>query len=245
MRTNFWAIGDLHLSFGKPRDFSIYGDLWVNHTERLAQNWRQQVGDDDVILLLGDLSWASTYARVKPDLAWIDRLPGRKVCIRGNHDRWWRNVQEVRKYMLPPNFTALQGDCVNIEGVLICGAQGHIAPQDPYYRPDPPANRYERELATLDAALTDAAAQRQAGQALIIMMHYPPFTSDGRATAFSEMIEQHAPAQCLYAHLHKAYEWQVAINQERNGIHYRLLAADFVNMTPQQVHPVPETIPSS
>lgn len=236
--TKFWAIGDTHLSFARPRDQERFGEKWRNYVQRIADNWRKTVHTDDVVLLLGDVSWANTPKKVRPDLAWLAELPGRKVMVRGNHDRWWRNIDDVRGKILPPGFFALQGDTLEIDGVLLCGAQGHIAPNDPYYRPDPPHNRYEREIATLQAGIEQVAQVRQNGQPLIVMLHYPPFTSDAQPTAFSAMIEQVAPAQCLYGHLHRASEWEVAITgQERHGIKYRLLAADFVDMMLQQVWP--------
>jgi len=237
-QTTFWAIGDTHLSFSKPRDFTHFGEKWRDHAERIADSWRRQVRPQDVVLLLGDTSWASSFKQVLPDLEWLSTLPGRKVLVRGNHDHWWNNINKVRQQMLPAGFVALQGDSIILEDVVLCGAQGHIAPPDPYYRPDPPKNRYERELNTLQTALSAAAAQRShAHQPLIIMMHYPPFTSDAKPTAFIDLIEQYAPATCLYAHLHKTHEWEVAINGERNGIQYRLVAADYVNMELQQVYP--------
>jgi hypothetical protein len=235
--TIFWAIGDTHLSFAKPKDFTRFGDRWAGHIERLAQSWCDQVKPNDVVLLLGDTSWASSSSRVRADLTWLAQLPGRKVMVRGNHDRWWSNIKTVRRKLLPKGFSAIQGDSLVVDGVLLCGAQGHIAPQDPFYKPDPPANRYERELTTLKSALQAVGRVRQKGQPLIIMMHYPPFTSDGQPTEYSHLIEQHAPAICLYAHLHRPEEWAVAIQETRAGVSYRLLSADYLGMQLQRVFP--------
>lgn len=212
-----------------------FGEKWHDHVGRIERDWQARVAAQDVVLVLGDLSCASTYKAVQPDLAWLAHLPGRKVLIRGNHDRWWRDIAEVRRTMLPDHVFAIQGDAIEMEGIVLCGAQGHVAPHDPYYRPDPPFNRYERELKTLEAALNAAAAIRQPHQKLIVMMHYPPFTSEGQPTLYSEMIEQHAPALCLYGHLHKEHEWAVAMQGHHLGVEYRLLASDFLGMMLQPV----------
>ena len=242
-KTTFWSIGDLHLSFAKPRDFSQFGNVWHEHTQKLERNWRECVAPQDVVLLAGDTSWATSFARFKPDLEWLEDLPGRKVLVRGNHDLWWRDVHKVRKQYLPKNFYVLQGDCLEIDGVLLCGAQGHIAPNDPYYVPDPPKNRFEREMKSLSSALENAAKARSPGQPLVIMMHYPPFTSDGQPTPYSVMIEKLAPAYCIYGHLHKPDEWQTAVSGFRNGINYALLAADYLEMMPQRLNlDIPELI---
>lgn len=211
-------------------------EKWTDHAERIAVSWQSQVQSNDIVLLLGDVSWATTEQRVRPDLEWLAQLPGRKVMVRGNHDRWWVDIFKVRKRILPDRgFYALQGDSVVLDGVVLCGAQGHITPNDPYYRPDPPYNRYERELKTLQAALASAAKVRQNGQPLIVMMHYPPFTSDAQPTLYSQMIEAQAPAICLYGHLHRPEEWAVAMNGELRGVRYRLLSADFLGMKLQKV----------
>lgn len=241
MKTKFWAIGDTHLTFGRPRDFSHFGDIWKNHPERIRADWLAKVAADDVVLLLGDLSWSSTVRRAMPDIAWVNNLPGRKVLIRGNHDRWWVNINKVRRQILPTGWHAIQGDTLEIDGVLLCGAQGHVAPQDPYYAPDPPHNRYERELKTLEKAVKLAQHKRQGNQPLIIMTHYPPFTSDAKPTAYTELVESLAPAICLYGHLHREEEWKVAItDQTHNGIYYKLVAADFVQMQLQPITPLLE-----
>ncbi len=213
-----------------------FGQHWADHEQRIAAHWRANIQPEDVVLLLGDTSFGNTQRRVLPDLDWLAQLPGRKVMIRGNHDRWWTDIKKVRR-MLPEHTYALQGDCLEMDGVLLCGAQGHIAPEDPYYKPDPPHNRYEREIKTLAAAVRAAQAQRAPDQPLIVMMHYPPFTSKGQPTAFSRMLTPLAPALCLYAHLHREDEWRVAVHdQTRDGITYRLLSADFVDMMLQRVN---------
>jgi predicted phosphohydrolase len=235
MKTTFWAIGDMHLSFAKPRDFTQFGEKWHDHADRIAVHWRQCVQPHDVVLMLGDTSWANSVSRVRPDFEWLAALPGRKIMVRGNHDRWWSNIKKVRRNILPEGFYALQGDCMEVEGVLLCGAQGHIAPDDPFYRPDPPHNRYQRELDTLQMAVDAVKQARQPGQPLIILLHYQPFTSDARPTAYSALVEELAPAMCLYGHLHRSSEWEAAINGQRAGIDYRLLSADFVDMMLQEV----------
>ena len=40
------------------------------------------------MLITGDISWAMRVEDAAVDLQWIDRLPGTKVMIRGNHDYW-------------------------------------------------------------------------------------------------------------------------------------------------------------
>jgi hypothetical protein len=243
--TRIWAIADTHLSFHKPKDMAKFGGKWVDHEATIALHWRTQIAEGDVVLLPGDISWAQSPNRVWPDLNWLRALPGRKVLLRGNHDHWWKDIDKVRKIVEPMGFYALEGDCILLDGVVIAGAMGHVAPHDPYFHPDPPKDRYQRELARLEQALVSSAEARTAevGEAeerlpLILIMHYPPFTSDGQRTAYVDLISRFQPTLCLYGHLHHQREWEVACQGEFEGVQYALVAADYLGMKPKLVWPV-------
>jgi predicted phosphohydrolase len=237
MQTRFWAIADTHLSFGKPRDMSRFGEKWANHAERLATAWRACIAPNDVVLLPGDVSWAQSTGRILPDLAWLTTLPGRKVLLRGNHDHWWKSIEEARKIAEPLGFYLIEGDSITLDGVVICGAMGHVAPSDPYFVADAKKDRYTRELYRLGHALQHAAERREPSQPIILMMHYPPFTSEGHSTAYVDLISTYKPTMCLYGHLHRDCEWKVARTGEHEGVCYALVAADYLEMTPRLVWP--------
>lgn len=235
MSIRFWAIADTHLSFAKPKDMARFGDKWADHPSHLAAIWQASIRPDDVVLIPGDVSWAQSMNKLWPDLNWLYALPGRKVLLRGNHDHWWRDVINVRKIIEPMGFYALEGDSITLDGVLICGAMGHIAPNDPYYRVDPKKDRYTRELRRLECALQHAAERRAPDQPLVLMMHYPPFTSDGKPTPYVDLITRYQPTLCLYGHLHRQAEWEVARNGVYQGVQYALVAADYLQMTPRLI----------
>lgn len=56
--------------------------------ETIVANWNAKVWDTDTVYILGDFYFGSTEATG----AFLDRLRGHKVLIRGNHD-WTRNVK--------------------------------------------------------------------------------------------------------------------------------------------------------
>lgn len=236
MTTTVWAIADLHLSFAKPRDQTRFGEKWRDHEARIAAAWQERVAPQDIVLLPGDLSWAKKVRTVQPDLDWVTKLPGRKVLARGNHDWWWRDLDQIRCEVLPETMQAVQGSCLEINGVLICGTMGHVAPNDPYYKSHK-IRSYHRELTWLQNALESAETMRTNGQPIMTMLHYPPFTSSGQPSGFTEVIRQYAPEVCVYGHLHFAYEWAVAVNEPRDGTRYHLVAADYLSMVPRRVWP--------
>ena len=118
-----FAVSDLHLSGGvsdKPMD--IFGESWQGYMEAVEEDWRARVGEEDVVLLAGDLSWGMHLHEALPDIERVRRLPGIKAIVRGNHDYWWSSIGKVRA-ALGENFYAVQNDCVRIGRLLVCGSR--------------------------------------------------------------------------------------------------------------------------
>jgi len=101
-----YVIGDLHLSFGvKNKEMDIFGKVWENHTEKIEKSWRENVSEDDTVILAGDFSWAINLNEVLEDFKFINKLPGRKILIKGNHDFWWTSVSTfLYKHDLASNY---------------------------------------------------------------------------------------------------------------------------------------------
>lgn len=242
MTTKIWAISDTHLSFANNRDQTRFGEKWLEHTKRIERSWRQQVSLHDIVLLPGDLSWAHSPRNVQPDIDWLAKLPGKKVLARGNHDFWWKKLDQVRSQILRHEMYAVQGTCLNLSGTLVCGTMGHIAPNDPYYQPHK-YKSYQRELKWLKASLQQAQQMKSNGEPTILMMHYPPFTSDGRPTGFTEVIQEYRPDVCVYGHLHFEAEWAVAADGNLHGTLYQLVTCDYLDMAPKLIWP-PTALPN-
>ena len=120
-----YAISDLHLSLASPKPMDIFGPAWVDHPERLRENWDAVVTDADIVLLPGDLSWAMRLSEAKPDLDFVAERPGRKALIRGNHDYWWQRQMTSRiQRIIDRNLTFLQGTSVVMDGAGITGTRG-------------------------------------------------------------------------------------------------------------------------
>ena len=91
-----YAIADLHLSFGADKPMDIFFG-WDDYVQRLEKNWKKLVGEGDTIIIPGDISWGINYSEAIPDLQWIDRLPGRKILLKGNHDLWWDTMSKNKR----------------------------------------------------------------------------------------------------------------------------------------------------
>jgi len=126
---NIYAIGDLHLSgenVTKPMD--IFGSYSSGYVEELTKNWDATVGEGDVILIAGDISWAMYLKDARQDLDFIGKLKGIKILIRGNHDYWWQGISKVRA-ALPEGISVLQNDSIRFGGAVICGTRGWTVPE--------------------------------------------------------------------------------------------------------------------
>lgn len=73
-----YGIGDLHLDYSKEKPMDVFGENWINHEENIFSNWKQIIGEDDLVLLPGDISWALKLSEAYCDLMRIDELPGKK-----------------------------------------------------------------------------------------------------------------------------------------------------------------------
>ena len=127
-----FAIGDTHLPSTRKKDMDRFG--WVGHPEPLRKAWDETVGDDDAVIVAGDISWATRPHEVMDDLAWLDARPGKKVLLRGNHDFWWGDSTSKLRTLFEPfrSFVGfLQKSAVEVGPYLIAGSRLWTAPEAP------------------------------------------------------------------------------------------------------------------
>ena len=164
-----FAIGDLHLSGNPPtKPMDIFGPHWDNHWARIKEHWANNVTDDDIVFLVGDMSWALRLDEAACDLQEIASMPGKKYMIRGNHDYWWASANKMRNLM-GDAITFLQGhgtaELIQTEEgpriIAFGGTRAYLCPGDSHFSPETDQSIYERELMRTEAALQemDAAVQ--------------------------------------------------------------------------------------
>ena len=90
-----YAISDLHLALNVDKPMDIFGERWLNHDEKIKENWISRITDEDTVLIAGDISWSMKAEDSKVDLDWIDSLPGKKIISKGNHDYWWSSISKL------------------------------------------------------------------------------------------------------------------------------------------------------
>ena len=102
-----FALSDTHLSFNSNKPMDKFGSIWHKHPDKIRQNCLDKMQDDDILLLPGDLSWASKLEQAKQDLAFLAAIPGSKILLRGNHDYWWSTLNKMRNLAQAENWSSL------------------------------------------------------------------------------------------------------------------------------------------
>lgn len=228
-----FAIGDLHLPGGDMKPMDVFGPHWENHFERISEDWRARVTDEDIVLIPGDISWAMQLSGALEDLRRIASLPGRILILRGNHDYWWSSLTQLR-CSLPSNMHAVQNDAYDAGDVVFCGTRGWMippgvvsgAPEGSKGQISQDEKLYRREAMRLEMSLK-AAQKIAAGRPVFAMMHYPPLLPEcaRTGTEFTRLLTQYGAVRCVYGHLHGP-SVQRGYNGLYNGVQYDLVSCD-------------------
>ena len=227
-----YAMGDMHLSFGiKDKPMDIFGDAWQGYMEKLSDRCRAVLKEDDLLLLVGDLSWATYMEQATADFEFVESLPGKKIISKGNHDYWWDTLTKLNKYKKEKNLSSidfLHNNFFVYEDYAICGNRGWI-----FSSSQEDIKIYERELSRLEFSLLEA--EKAGFNKKIVMTHFPPLPAleagDGRMV---DLMKKYGVEQCVYGHLHN-------INPKENhsylinGIRFRLVASDYLEFAPLRI----------
>lgn len=221
-----FAISDLHLSFAVEKPMDIFGDGWQNHFERVSEDWRARVGEEDLVLLGGDISWGMNTEQAAPDYAAIAALPGKKAVVKGNHDLYWGSLSKMQTAF--PEFAFLQNNCLRFENVLVVGSRGWTIPTEESDAHD--VAIYRRELIRLELSLSHAERVRTPDDKVVAMLHYPPFDAKYADSEVTELLAKHRVDAVTYGHLHGKNS-RVTPVLEKQGIKYYITSCDLVANT--------------
>lgn len=192
-----FAISDLHLSLSGAKPMEIFGSGWEGYLDAIEKNWR--AGDDDITLIAGDISWAMQLSEALTDIAFLGKLSGNKILLRGNHDYWWKSISAVRA-SLPNKVFAVQNDCLRFGSVLVCGSRGWTFPEATSSAED--IKIFNRELIRIELSLKKMEEMRKEGDYVVAMTHFPPFNANFQPSALTEMFTRYGVDKVVYGHLH-------------------------------------------
>ncbi len=221
-----YAIGDLHLCLGAPKPMDVFGGAWVGYMNKLEQGL-SKIGPEDTTVLLGDLSWALSLEEAREDFSWIDRIPGKKIILKGNHDYWWSTAKKFYKFCEDNGFSnqfILNNNHYEYGNYAVCGTRGWFFEEERSGEHDEKV--FKRELIRLEASLQSAGDKQK-----LVFLHYPPRYKGYECNEILTLLKKYDVRRCFYGHLHGASH---GLAQEGlwDGIEYRLVSADRLAFTP-------------
>lgn len=223
-----YAIGDTHLSLGSDKPMDVFGGGWTGYVEKLKEGF-SAISPEDTVVLCGDLSWGMSLEEAKQDFAFLNDLPGKKLLLKGNHDYWWNTASKMNKFFQENQFhtlSILHNNCGFYGDVALCGTRGWFYEEE---RGEHSAKVFNRELMRLEASLKAAGEKEK-----ICFLHYPPVYQGYCCKEIIELLQKYEVKRCYYGHLHGGSH-RFAVCGERDGIHFELIAADYLRFKPEKI----------
>ena len=220
-----YSISDLHLSVNNPKPMDIFGPTWEGYLDKIFSQWKEMIGDDDLVLLAGDFSWAMKLEDAVSDFDLLKDLPGKKIIIRGNHDYWWKSISAVRA-ILPVGFYAIQNDAMKFGDYIVCGTRLWKLPDKNKEMTPEDQKIYRKEIIRLEMTLQNAVKLKEADEKIICMLHYPPYTFKEEDNEVTALLEKYGVYKVVYGHIHACFRQSLVL--EKNAITYYMTSCDIV-----------------
>lgn len=230
-----FAIADLHLSLNPNIDkpMNVFGDNWNDYENVLKKNWMEKVSDNDLVVLPGDISWATYLKDTIYDFEYINNLPGTKLILKGNHDYWWSTIKKMDAFLEENNMNTihfLMNNSFKFENKIFVGTRGWSLNDEVDGE-----KMIARENIRFELSIKDALKNKTDEDELIALFHYPPFNDDyiknDVPNEFVDTMKKYNIKKCYYAHLHGASH-KNAFEGVKDGIEYKLISADYLGFDP-------------
>ena len=227
---SIYTIGDLHLSFSQNKPMNIFGDNWNGHADKIRKNWIEKVNKEDFVVLPGDFSWAMYLKDTYKDFEYLEKLPGNKILLKGNHDYWWSGLSKMNEYLKENNFNNinfLYNNSYLVENTIIAGTRGWNLTDS-----EDNEKMLNRECIRLKLSLEDGINKFGRNKEIIVFMHYPPISKAGISNAHTQkyisIMKEYGVKKCYYGHLHGTSHSE-AIEGNVDGIEFYLVSSDYLD----------------
>lgn len=227
---SIYVIADLHLSFLHNKPMDIFGVNWENHAEKIKYNWISKVKDEDYVILPGDFSWEMHLEDTKLDFEYLNKLPGKKILLKGNHDYWWTTISKMNNFIQEKGFKNidfLYNNSYLVEDKIIVGTRGwNILDTENDNK------MIKRECVRLEISIQDGINKFGEDKEMISFLHYPPISKNtidyGKNTEFVKILQKYNIHKCYYGHLH-GLAHKDAVEGKFQGIEFKLISADYID----------------
>jgi hypothetical protein len=181
------------------------------------------------LILAGDTSWGIDLNEAEADFKFLDRFPGKKYLIKGNHDYWWTTAAKLHRFFEEKGIRTLDilhNNCVLYGDYALCGTRGWFLEED--QKPHN-AKVLNREVLRLEASLRAAE-----GRPILCFLHYPPLYQGYQCPEILDMLDKYHVETCCYGHLHGPTirrRWEGT----RNWTDFSLISADYLGFVPKKI----------
>lgn len=222
-----FAIADLHLSFGTNKPMDVFHG-WEGYTEKLEKNWNACVAPEDTVVIAGDISWAMKLPEAEADFRYIDRLPGHKLILKGNHDLWWPTRRKLDTFLEEHGFSTISvvhNSAVRVGEFAVCGSRGWL------YNAQSEEDQkiVRREVGRLETSLHMG---EELGGRPVVFLHYPPAYDHDVCEEILEVLLRHGISDCYFGHIHGSQAAKRAVMGQYRGIRMHLISCDYLSFCP-------------
>ncbi len=229
---SLFAIGDLHLSFGVPDKTMNIFHGWDNYQELIEQNWLKKIKTDDTIVLVGDISWGMSLQQAYSDFDFINKLPGKKIILKGNHDYWWTTKKKMDNFLECEGFTTLNILHNNHfrydEKYAICGTRGWV---------NMPGEKQDEKVLSREVQRLETSIKSAFEESLepIVFMHYPPIFATNFNYDILEVLYRYKVKTCCYGHIHGRSSHKLCVQGIYDDIDFHLISGDYIQFSPKMI----------
>lgn len=241
---SLFALADTHLSFAQPKPMDVFGSRWSGFETKLKENWNAFVGENDTVVMPGDISWSSDFAGLEPDFDFLASLNGKKIIGKGNHDYWWQTRKKLDEFVSSHGYTCfdfLHNNAIFAEGFVIAGSRG-------WYTEDKPtpavrgadnvkllAREVERIRMSLSAAKQIAEEHREHGALpeILAFLHFPAVFRGYVCDEIVLELYRAGVERCYFGHIHGTYD--APGSTEYSDIRFTLISADYLDFRPLRI----------
>ncbi|HEX3016507.1 MAG TPA: metallophosphoesterase [Caproicibacter sp.] len=224
---SLFAIADLHLSLGTDKPMDVF-EGWKDYVPRLKKNWIAAVGDEDTVVIAGDISWAMKLENAVQDFQFIDSLPGRKLILKGNHDYWWSTKKKIEEFLQTNHFSSIEiihNNAAVVGDVAVCGTRGWL------YDAESAEDKkiVSREVGRLNTSLDEA---EKTGKKPIVFLHYPPVYDVMECREIMDVLVNRGVSECYFGHIHGIAAAKRTPAGEYRGVGMHLISCDYLGFMP-------------
>lgn len=228
-----FAISDLHLSLSTNKPMDVFGGDWHDYVKRIENNWQTVVSNEDTVIIPGDISWAMKLEDALSDFAFIEKLNGKKIIAKGNHDYFWETANKMEKFFIKNEIKSikiLHNNYYCVENVGLCGTKGYNDDLEKTKQQN--QKILNRETLRLEKSILEA---KNAGcEEIIVFLHYPPVGEGYEITPLIDLLINYGVKKCYYGHLHGT-SLKNAIQGNYKGVDFNLISADYLQFMPLKI----------